>query len=233
MVALLHGSAAGRSQPPACTFMRGERTPAAQASACGSARRQQWPPRSSAGLRSVEFRRTLVASAFGGSSNLSFHSLWQPVREKLLEGDIEGADQAYKKLTVQVAASPDLTEADRLGTLTTYRTQAEQWRKAATEVGALKRAGEADIITRLVDVADNPGMPRAVADLLKSTSALINSQRNRDVSAEAALGTDALVSTASLVRKALDDGMPNTSPEDLAHTSAHLVSATLSTPLQA
>ena len=35
---LLHGSAAGRGQPPASTFMRGECTPAAQAPACGSVR---------------------------------------------------------------------------------------------------------------------------------------------------------------------------------------------------
>src|SRR5205807_8995784 len=48
-VALLHGSTAGRSQPPAATFMGGERTPAARVRACGSASRWQWPPRSSAG----------------------------------------------------------------------------------------------------------------------------------------------------------------------------------------
>src|SRR6267154_1404753 len=47
----------GRSQPAASTFMRDERTPAAQAPACGSATRQQWPPRSSAGLRSASAAR--------------------------------------------------------------------------------------------------------------------------------------------------------------------------------
>ena len=35
IVTLLHGSAAGRSQPPRPLFMRGERTRAAQARACG------------------------------------------------------------------------------------------------------------------------------------------------------------------------------------------------------
>src|SRR6266478_3135822 len=54
---LLHGSTAGRSRPPQRHLTRGERTPAAQARACGSARRQQWPPRSSAGLRSVSAAR--------------------------------------------------------------------------------------------------------------------------------------------------------------------------------
>jgi hypothetical protein len=34
-ITLLHGSAAGRSQPPRPPFMGGERTPAAQARACG------------------------------------------------------------------------------------------------------------------------------------------------------------------------------------------------------
>ncbi len=34
-VTLLHGSAAGRSQPPRPPFMGGERTPGAQARACG------------------------------------------------------------------------------------------------------------------------------------------------------------------------------------------------------
>src|SRR5438105_11026296 len=47
---LLHGSVAGRSRPPAFAFMRDEGTLAARARACGSARRQQWPPRSSAAL---------------------------------------------------------------------------------------------------------------------------------------------------------------------------------------
>jgi len=36
------------AQPPASTLLRGERTAVAHAPACGSARRQQWPPRSSA-----------------------------------------------------------------------------------------------------------------------------------------------------------------------------------------
>jgi hypothetical protein len=55
--ALLHGSVAGRSRPPAFAFMRDERTPAALARACGLARRQQWPPRSSAALWSVSAAR--------------------------------------------------------------------------------------------------------------------------------------------------------------------------------
>jgi hypothetical protein len=46
---LLHGSVAGRSRPPAFAFMRDEGTLAALARACGLARRQQWPPRSSFG----------------------------------------------------------------------------------------------------------------------------------------------------------------------------------------
>src|SRR5467141_2395371 len=56
-VTLLHGSVAGRSRPPAFAFMRDEGTLAALARACGLARRQQWPPRSSAALWSVSAAR--------------------------------------------------------------------------------------------------------------------------------------------------------------------------------
>src|SRR5439155_17399918 len=61
---LLHGSVAGRSRPPAFAFMRDEGTLAGQARACGSARWQQWPPRSSAALWSVSAarRRSLACS---------------------------------------------------------------------------------------------------------------------------------------------------------------------------
>src|SRR5207244_6621000 len=56
-ITLLHGSVAGRSRPPAFAFMRDEGTLAALARACGLARRQQWPPRSSAALWSVSAAR--------------------------------------------------------------------------------------------------------------------------------------------------------------------------------
>src|SRR3984893_9834641 len=61
---LLHGSVAGRSRPPAFAFMRDEGTLAALARACGLARRQQWPPRSSADLwsASVARHRSLACS---------------------------------------------------------------------------------------------------------------------------------------------------------------------------
>src|SRR6516165_3058620 len=65
---LLHGSTAGRSQPPAATFMGGERTPAARVRACGLAWRWQWPPRSSDALRfvsAVRHRSALVAADIG------------------------------------------------------------------------------------------------------------------------------------------------------------------------
>jgi hypothetical protein len=183
----------------------------------------------------LEFRSTLVASAFGGSSNLSFHSFWEPVRRKLLSGDIDGADEDYKKLTLQIASSPDLTEADRLDILRTYRAQAEQWKTNAAQLASLKAAREGDITTRLMDLADNRmrPLPRAVADLLKSTSALIDSQRNRKISADAALSPEALIGTARLMRDTLEREKMDTSPETLAHASAQLLSAALSTPLGA
>src|ERR1700738_2648497 len=52
----------------ASTFMRDERTPAAQAPACGSATRQQWPPQSSAAFGPRAQRVTdhsLVAADIG------------------------------------------------------------------------------------------------------------------------------------------------------------------------
>jgi hypothetical protein len=54
---LLHGSVGGRSRPSAFALMRDEGTLAALARACGLARRQQWPPRSSAGFQFVSAAR--------------------------------------------------------------------------------------------------------------------------------------------------------------------------------
>jgi hypothetical protein len=75
----------------------------------------------------LEYRSTLVDTNFGQVSILSFHQRWLECREKLLGGDGAGAKGALTKLLVEVAASPDLTESDRLGVIAAYRAAFERY----------------------------------------------------------------------------------------------------------
>jgi hypothetical protein len=78
----------------------------------------------------VEHRATLVEENFGQVSILPFHTNWDVVRTKLLEGDKDGADGVLRRLLIEVATSPDVTEADRLNLIACYRGAFDQWAAA-------------------------------------------------------------------------------------------------------
>jgi hypothetical protein len=69
----------------------------------------------------------LIEESFGQVSILPFHARWEEVRTKLLQADKESASQALKGLLVEVASSPDVTEADRLALIASYRSAFDQW----------------------------------------------------------------------------------------------------------
>jgi hypothetical protein len=78
----------------------------------------------------VEYRKTLVDPDFAQVSTLPFHARFDEVRTKLINGDKAGAADALKPLLVDVATSPDVTEADRLGLTAAYRGAFDQWADA-------------------------------------------------------------------------------------------------------
>lgn len=69
-----------------------------------------------------------------------------------ISDDMTGADEAYKKLMLRVAASPDLVEADRIGVLTAYRGEAERWKQTRASIGSLKADSSGDITTQIFEV---------------------------------------------------------------------------------
>jgi hypothetical protein len=75
----------------------------------------------------LEHRATLIEDSFGQVSILPFHDRWEEVRTKLLQTDKDGADQALKALMVEIGSSPDVTEADRLALIVSYRSAFDQW----------------------------------------------------------------------------------------------------------
>jgi outer membrane lipoprotein SlyB len=75
----------------------------------------------------LEYRATLMDENFGQISILPFHARWEEVRTKLLRNDKGGAGDALRELLVEVAASPDVTEAGRLALITSYQGEFEKW----------------------------------------------------------------------------------------------------------
>jgi len=75
----------------------------------------------------LEHRATLVEDSFGQVSILPFHIRWEEVRKKLLAEDKDGAKEALKGLLIEVASSPDVTEADRLALIAAYREAFSKW----------------------------------------------------------------------------------------------------------
>lgn len=75
----------------------------------------------------LEKRDTIVDENFGQVSILPFHRTWISTRESLLKGDRDAANLLLSKLLVEVASSPDVTESDRVGLITAYRSAFDQW----------------------------------------------------------------------------------------------------------
>jgi len=179
----------------------------------------------------LEYRKTLVDDAFGQASSLPFHALWEPVKTKLLSGDLDGANQAYRELTVRIAGSPDLVEADRISMMLAYRGQLERWKKAALDVGT-KLLGEAppDVTTALRALADHASVrPRlAVAKLVKVAGQEITRlKEDASVGKDVALDPDCLAVAAKRIRASLKFDEVN--PAHTATTSSHLMSTLVGT----
>jgi hypothetical protein len=182
----------------------------------------------------LEYRKTLVSDTFEFNAMLPFHALWGPIKENLLSGNLQQADQLLKDLAMKIATSPDLVEADRYAFLAAYLAQVGQWKHALSPASPLKGSGDggqASITTQLADMAERArregGAP--VASILSSASRFIHHQSHQKGSGAEAL-TDA--SLARAARSALDtiekSGPLDTGP---GSASARLASAILSTSI--
>jgi hypothetical protein len=80
----------------------------------------------------LEYRSSLVDDSFGQVSILSFHEHWEEVRARLLRADKSRAVEALQDLLVQVAASPDVTESDRLALIASYQGEFDKWMAVGT-----------------------------------------------------------------------------------------------------
>ena len=84
----------------------------------------------------IECRSTIISMDFGQVTTLPFHMQWIVTREKILAGDITSSAQEMKKLLIAVAASPDVTEADRVGLITAYRKAFDEWSAVKSDAAA-------------------------------------------------------------------------------------------------
>jgi hypothetical protein len=172
----------------------------------------------------LEFRDTLLDQPFGALSHLPFHAKWTELTRKIMNGDEAGADDQFKQLAAEIVTSPDVTEADRLGLLTTYISQMESWRHAKIGTNVVK-AGEQTLSTELSDCADRleDNQMKTAAALLRSASKHVNVLNEKLDTAEDALSDDfvakkmALVGTVFQAQKA--------DPASFARTSAQLLGA--------
>lgn len=89
-----------------------------------------------------EHRTTIVDDNFASVSVLPFHTRYDESRAKLLEKDTTAAESAFTKLLIEVATSPDVTEADRLGLISAYRRGFDEWKTivAGTRAESAKKA---------------------------------------------------------------------------------------------
>jgi hypothetical protein len=85
----------------------------------------------------IECRPTIISADFGQVTTLPFHMQWIATREKILAGDVSTSAQEMKKLLIAVAASPDVTEADRVGLITAYRKAFDEWSAVKSDVGTV------------------------------------------------------------------------------------------------
>ncbi|MGA7777629.1 MAG: hypothetical protein WCA85_07935 [Paraburkholderia sp.] len=172
----------------------------------------------------LEYRETLLDQQFGALAHLPFHAKWTELTRKLIVGDDAGADDQFKQLAAEIVTSPDVTEADRLGLLTTYISQMESWRHA--KIGAnVVRAGEQTLSTELSDCADRleDNQMETAAMLLRSASKYVNVLDESWTVAEEALSDDAVVKKMALVGAAFQSKKAD--PKSFARTSAQLLSA--------
>lgn len=126
----------------------------------------------------LEYRSSLVDDSFGQVSILSFHAHWEEVREKLLRADKAGAVQTLQDLLVEVAGSPDVTEADRLALIASYQGEFDKWmtvgsnRPPLMSFSVKKSAATPPKVAAILD-AMRIGTLRSNQESVKSTRAVL------------------------------------------------------------
>lgn len=74
---------------------------------------------------------------FGQIAILPFHARWEEGRSKLLQEDVGGPKQAFRRLLAEVAESPDVTGADRSALIASHRSAFDQWSGGGGRAGGL------------------------------------------------------------------------------------------------
>jgi hypothetical protein len=101
----------------------------------------------------LEYLPTLVDEDFAQISILPFHGRFDEARTKLLGNDRAGADAALRQLLIDLATSPDVSEADRLALIASYRGAFDQWADAAGGRAKTMGAGGVPMFARFPTVA--------------------------------------------------------------------------------
>jgi hypothetical protein len=173
---------------------------------------------------------TLVDAHFAQVSVLPFHRHWDEVTTKLLRGDKAGAEGALTGLLIELATSPDITEADRLALIASYRSAFDEW--AHSVAGGATVMGKGTVIRmrdHLPDAAS--GAETGAAELLQvARAAIVKSDNESQALGGVRLDNPdavnlALGSRASALGDALFSG--SLTPPALFSASSILISAAL------
>jgi hypothetical protein len=124
---------------------------------------------------SLEHRTTLVDESFGQIAILPFHARWEEVRSKLLQEDVDGAKQAFRRLLVEVAESPDVTEGDRSALIASYRSAFDQWSGGGGRAGGLLAGRASEDLRVRLSRAVGRSKASDVAAVLESTRVSLTS----------------------------------------------------------
>jgi hypothetical protein len=144
-------------------------------------------------LLAFEYRKTLLDQPFGSLAHLPFHSKWTELTKQLINSKATGVDECFNQLAAEVVSSPDLTEMDRLGVLTTYVSQMDKWRQFRLGAPIVKAAGQT-LRGMVIDSADalSDRKREGSANLLREAAAHINDYRDDPYKGDALLSDEAL-----------------------------------------
>jgi hypothetical protein len=151
---------------------------------------------------SLEHRKTLVDESFGQISILPFHARWDEVRRKLLLEDAEGAKQVFRRLLVEVAESPDVTEADRFALIASYRSAFDQWSNAGAQQGRVMAGVPSEALRFRLNKAVGQTKVRSVAAVLERTRVSLAGSESKDSQIDKAAFRDDQWSLAFLGQRA-------------------------------
>ena len=175
----------------------------------------------------LEYLPTLVDEDFAQVSILPFHATFDEARSKLLGSDRAGADATLRRLLIDLATSPDVSEADRLALIASYRGAFDQWADAATERKTTMGAGGLPMFGRFPKVA----APEVAALLQSARTVTVETDgrlRREAAGSPGAAPSDihgALAKRAMAVSQAIQDG--DATDSALASASAALLQTML------